>query len=86
MLPTGAPLSSHWYTGAAPPLVGVAVKVTEVLAQTGFAEGETDTDTGAAGMMTTVTTLDVSGDPVTQATLDVITTFTWSLSLNAVLL
>lgn len=28
LVPTGLPFTNHWYTGAFPPLTGVAVKVT----------------------------------------------------------
>ena len=33
-VPTGEPFTYHWYTGAVPPLVVVAVNVTLVPAQT----------------------------------------------------
>ena len=44
--------------------MGVAVKVTEVPAHTGFAEGATDTLTGSRGFTVMVTVLDVAGLPV----------------------
>ena len=42
-LPTGAAPRYHWYVGAPPPFVGVAVKVTEVPEQTGFELAAIDT-------------------------------------------
>jgi len=40
------PLTFHWYSGASPPLTGVAVNMTLVPAQTGFNPAATDTLTG----------------------------------------
>ena len=36
MVPTALPFTLHWYTGVVPPLVGIAVKVTEEPAQEGL--------------------------------------------------
>ena len=44
-----------------PPCVGVAVKVTDVPAHTGFAEGDTVTLTGRFGLTIIVIVLDVAG-------------------------
>ena len=54
-----------------PPLVGMAVKVTDVPVQTGFAEGEMDKLTGRLGFTVMVTVLDVAGLPVSQVALEV---------------
>ena len=52
-------------------MVGVAVKVTEVPAQTGFAEAAIEMLTGRLGFTVIVTELDVAGLPVAQVALDV---------------
>ena len=54
-----------------PPLVGVAVKVTEVPAQTGFAEAATDTFTGSSGFTVMVMIFEVAGLPLGQVALEV---------------
>jgi hypothetical protein len=77
-IPTFTPFTFHWYTGAAPPLVGVAVKVTEVPAQTGLAEGAIVTLTGSNGLTVIVTGADVAGLPDGQTAFDVSTTVTAS--------
>ena len=51
-------------------MVGVAVNVTEVPAQTVFASGATDTLTGRVGLTVMVTGLDVAGVPVAQVALE----------------
>jgi hypothetical protein len=61
-----------------PPLTGVGVKVTEVPAQTGFAEAAMETLTGWFGFTVMVTVLEVAGFPVVQVRLDVIIAYTWS--------
>ena len=70
---TLAPLTFHWYAGAAPPLTGVAVNVTEVPAQTGFADVAMETLTGRFGFTVMVTVLEVAGFPVVQISLEVST-------------
>ena len=55
------PLTFHWYDGAGPPLTGVAVNVTEVPAQTGFAEAEIVTETTRLLLITIITGLLVTG-------------------------
>ena len=52
-------------------MVGVAVKVTEVPAQTVVASGVTETLTGRAGLTVMVTGLEVAGVPVAQVALEV---------------
>jgi len=52
--------------GPAPPLTGVAVKVTEVPAHTGLADGATVTLTGSNGLTVMFTAADVAGLPVGQ--------------------
>src|SRR5918995_1375007 len=42
-VPASTPLTCHWYDGFAPPLVGVAVKVTEVPSQMLVVEADIDT-------------------------------------------
>jgi len=69
---------NHWKDGVAPPLTGVTVKVTEMPAQTGLADGAIETLTGKFGLTVIVTALEVAGLPVTQERLDVIITYTWS--------
>ena len=68
---TLVPLTFHWYAGDDPPFAGVAVKVTEVPAQTGFAEGAIDTLTGSCGFTVMVTVLDVAGLPVGHVAFEV---------------
>ncbi len=60
-------------------MAGVAVKVTEVPAHTGFADGAMVTLTGNREFTVMVTVFEVAGLPVTQASLDVITQVTASL-------
>ena len=71
LVPAFTPFTFHWYEGAAPPFVGVAVNVTDVPAQTGFAEGETETLTGRIGFTVIVIVFDVAGLPVTQLAFEV---------------
>ena len=52
-------------------MVGVAVKVTDVPAQTGLAEATIDTLTGRFGLTVIVIVFDVAGLPVTQVALEV---------------
>jgi hypothetical protein len=61
-----------------PPFTGVAVKVTDVPAQTGLADGATVTLAGRIGFTVIVTAGDVAGLPLTQARFEVITTVTRS--------
>ena len=65
------PFTFHWYAGVFPPLVGVAEKVTEVPAQTGFADVPIETLTGRFGFTVMVTVLDVAGLPVGQVAFEV---------------
>ena len=80
------PLSCHWYVGVVPPFVGVAVKVTLVVAQiglTGFAEMLTLA--GSSGFTVIVIGFDVAGEPVAQVAFDVIITVTTSPLFKALL-
>ena len=52
-------------------MTGVAVKVTEVPAQTGFADAAIETLTGRFGFTVMVTVLDVAGLPVAQVAFEV---------------
>ena len=70
---TLVPFSFHWYVGVVPPLVGVAVKVTDVPAQTGLAEAAIDKLTGSSGFTVMVTVFDVAGLPVGQVAFEVST-------------
>jgi len=54
------------------------VKVTEVPAQTGLADGVIETLTGKFGLTVIVTVLELAGLPVAQVAFDVIITYTWS--------
>ena len=77
---TAAPLMNHWYCGALPPFVGVAVNVTLVPAQIVVSDAATLTDAGKFGLTVIVMPVDVAGEPVKQGlALDVITTVTTSL-------
>jgi hypothetical protein len=82
--PTATVFLYHWYEGE-PPLTGVAVKVTGVPAQTGFAEATIVTLTGRFGFTVIVIPVDVAGDPVRQGVaFEVILTVTTSLLTSAV--
>ena len=63
-------------------MTGVAAKVTEVPAQTGFAEGVSDTLTGSSGFTFMVTTFEVAGLPIGQVALDESTQITASLLIG----
>ena len=52
-------------------MFGVAVKVTEVPEQTGFAAAAIDTLTGRFGLTVIVTVLEVAGVPVAQVAFEV---------------
>ena len=71
MAPWFTPFTFHWYAGVAPPLVGVAVKVTDVPAQTGFADAPIKTLTGRLGLTVIVIEFDVAGFPVGHVAFDV---------------
>ena len=65
--------------GVKPPLVGVAVNITVVPAQTGLADGDTDTLTGSKAGTDIIIGVEVAGLPVGQTALDVRITVTTSL-------
>jgi len=79
LVPALVPLTFHWYDGVVPPLAGVAVNVTDVPAQTGFAPAAMVTLTGRLEFTVIVTVFDVAGLPVAQVALDVSTQVTASL-------
>jgi hypothetical protein len=79
LVPEFTPLTFHWYDGVNPPLVGVAVKVTGVAAQTELVEASIETLTGRLEFTVIVTVLDVAGLPVAQVASEVRITVTWSL-------
>ena len=76
MVPAFTPLTFHWYDGVSPPLVGVAVNVTGVDAQTGLAEARIETLTGRLEFTVIVTVFEVAGLPVAQVASEVRTTVT----------
>ena len=78
-MPAFTPFTFHWYDGAAPPLVGVAVNVTDVPAQTGLASATIETLAGSKGLTVIVTVFDVAGEPVAQVAFEVRTHVTASL-------
>ena len=70
----GVPPLYHWYDGI-PPLVGIAVKVTEVPAQIApGGEAVILTLAGNNGFTVIVMLLDVAGLPVAQVAVEFITT------------
>ena len=86
MVPTSLPFNFHWYEGDAPPLVGVAVKVTDVPAQIapdGDAAIATEGVTFAFTVIVIV--LDVAVAGLAHGLFDVITQLTWSLFTNVAL-
>jgi hypothetical protein len=66
-----------------PPFVGIAVKVTEVVAHTGLAEAAAITLTGRSVLTVIVIVFDVAGLPVTHVAFEVITTVIASLFASA---
>ena len=70
------PFTFHWYAGDVPPFVGVAVKVTDVPAQTGLADAAMVTLTGSSGFTVMVTVLELAGLPMVHVSLDVSTQVT----------
>ena len=68
-----------------PPLVGVAVKVTLVPVQIGFAEAEIETEAGKEEFTAIVMAFDVAGLLETQVRLEVITQVITSLFDKAAL-
>ena len=75
-------MTFHWYAGVVPPFVGVAIKVTKVPEQTGFAEAATETLTGSSGFTVMVTVFEVAGLPVGHVALEVNTQVTASLAIG----
>ena len=79
LVPAFTPFTFHWYEGAAPPFVGVAVKVTLVPAQIVVAEAETATEGVTTAFTVMVIPVLVAEAGEGQAALLVITTVTTSL-------
>jgi hypothetical protein len=59
--PALTPFTFHWYDGDVPPLMGVAVYVTDVPSQTGFADAEIETLTNKLLSITINILLDIAG-------------------------
>ena len=76
-VPAFTPFTIHWYVGVVPPLVGVAVKVTEPPEHIDTVVGVIDTD-GVTLPTVTVTSLLVAVAGDAHGSLLVITTFTLS--------
>src|SRR5450756_2753176 len=76
-VPAFTPFTIHWYVGVVPPLVGVAVKVTEPSEHIDTVVGVIDTD-GVTLPTVTVTSLLVAVAGDAHGSLLVITTFTLS--------
>jgi len=71
-VPVWTPFLCQSYTGVDPPFVGVAVKVTAIPVQTGFAEAVIETDTGIEAEATMVMALEITGLlPVMQVAFEV---------------
>ena len=76
--PTSEPFTLHWKDGDAPPLTGVAVKVTGMPPQTGLEDAAIETLTGNSGFTVMITVADVAGFPVAHGFPEVITQLTAS--------
>ena len=74
LVPAFEPLTFHCQAGVVPPWADVAVKETEVPAQTGFAEGSTDTLAVKTGLTIIVTELEVAGDPAMHGVASMVST------------
>ena len=77
-VPALIPLTFHWKVGEGPPLVGVAVKLTELPAQHGLGEPVIFTETGDNGFTTILMEFDVAGLPREQNASEVNTQVTTS--------
>lgn len=84
LVPEAMPFTVHAYDGVLPPLVGVAVNVTDAPAQLGLLpEVRAMLRPGAEGAVTvTVMAFDVAGLPITPLWLEVITQVTTSPLAN----
>ena len=78
LLPALVPFTFHWYWGDVPSLAGVAVKVTELPEQKGFADATMDIPTSRFGLTVMVMLLLVAGFPVGQTAFEVRTQLTIS--------
>ena len=59
-IPAFVPLIFHWYDGAVPPLMAVAVKVTGIPEHTGFVDAMIETLTGMFGLTTSIIRFEVA--------------------------
>lgn len=59
LVETGELLTNHWYNGVVPPLVGVAVKLTDVPLHTELADAAIFTEATDDGDMVTVTVVEL---------------------------
>src|SRR6478735_8131430 len=84
-VPLSTPLTCHWYDGLAPPLVGVAVKVTDVPSQMVVVDADILTS-GSTLLELIVISLLVTVGLVTQARSLVMMTVTISPSFNVEIL
>ena len=82
LVPALMPFTFHWYEGAPPPLVGVAVKVTEVPAQILVELALILTAGVALGVTVIVMLLEVAEEGTAQLAALVIATLTTSLFAN----
>lgn len=82
LVPALMPFTFHWYEGAPPPLVGVAVKVTEVPAQILVELALILTAGVALGVTVIVMLLEVAEEGTAQLAALVIATLTTSLLAN----
>lgn len=83
-VPTFTPFTFHWYTGVEPPLVGVAVKVTEVPGQIEVCDAAILTDGTGAGLTVIVIAVLLTEAGEAHVAFEVIVTVTWSLLLSVV--
>ena len=61
------PFTFHWYAGKGPPLLGVALKVTDDPGQNGFGVAVMDTPAGRFALTIIVIEFDVAGLLIGQA-------------------
>ena len=78
MVPAFTPLTYYWYDGVVPPLVGVAINVTGLPGQKGFADAAITRLTGKLLLVVIDSVLLVIGFANGQSILEVNSQFTWS--------
>jgi hypothetical protein len=81
-VPTLIPFTFHWYAGKGPPLLGVAVMVTDDPGQKGFGTALMLTPVGNPVSTIIVMQLDVAGFPETQGRDEVRTQHTISPAIG----